>query len=542
MKKPIITALCLLLMLALAMGVLAASNVTISLSAPSTIGRGESVVVIVAVSEFENCKSGSLKISYDESLFTRSNSEWLISGTAMAVADGDAVFAYSSAKTISGNIYQFTLTAKADASFKASDISASLTLKTANGASSTASQKVAVTVACGHSYDNACDTTCNLCGAVRTITHSFDSGKITMEPTCTAEGVKTYTCTVCGETKTESVAKKAHTYDGGKVTTEATCTAEGVKTYTCTVCGDSYTESIDKKAHTYDGGKVTTEATCTAKGTMTYTCTACGDSYTESIDKKAHTYDGGKVTTEATCTAKGTMTYTCTACGAAYTESIAATGHSYDNVCDTDCNNCGKTRTVEHDYSSQWSFDENGHWHACRICGDCLEMVSHTPGEEATEETDQICTVCGYIIVAAHSHEHSASGDWLGDESSHWHQCACGELIDVQEHAWDGGTADMDTGLITYYCTVCGYPRTERIPQESQPEETTEPTENATQPTEGTQGDAAPQGPGTSEPNEENGFLWWIVAVIVGVLLFGALLFVIIGILVSKKQTGKYSH
>ena len=38
--------------------------------------------------------------------------------------------------------------------------------------------------------------------------HTWDSGRITKEPTETAAGVKTYTCTVCGETRTETVPKK----------------------------------------------------------------------------------------------------------------------------------------------------------------------------------------------------------------------------------------------------------------------------------------------------------------------------------------------
>lgn len=43
-------------------------------------------------------------------------------------------------------------------------------------------------------------------GSVKT-EHSWDSGKITTEPTTQAEGVKTYTCTICHATKTEAVAK-----------------------------------------------------------------------------------------------------------------------------------------------------------------------------------------------------------------------------------------------------------------------------------------------------------------------------------------------
>ena len=73
--------------------------------------------------------------------------------------------------------------------------------------------------------------------------HEYDNGVITKEPTCTEEGVKTYTCSLCEEIKTESVAKKAHTYNE-EITKESTFDEEGIKTFTCKNCGDSYTESI----------------------------------------------------------------------------------------------------------------------------------------------------------------------------------------------------------------------------------------------------------------------------------------------------------
>lgn len=46
---------------------------------------------------------------------------------------------------------------------------------------------------------------------------------------------------------------KDHVYDSGNVTTAATCTADGVKTFTCS-CGDSYTESIAATGHNYQDG------------------------------------------------------------------------------------------------------------------------------------------------------------------------------------------------------------------------------------------------------------------------------------------------
>jgi len=115
--------------------------------------------------------------------------------------------------------------------------------------------------------------------------HTWDAGTVTKAATCKEEGVKTFTCTVCGETKTETIAKTAHAWDAGKVTKAATCTEEGVKTFTCTVCGETKTEAVAKVAHTWDAGKVTKEATETEDGEKTFTCSVCGTTRTEIIPK-----------------------------------------------------------------------------------------------------------------------------------------------------------------------------------------------------------------------------------------------------------------
>ena len=71
--------------------------------------------------------------------------------------------------------------------------------------------------------------------------HTFDSSKITTAATCKATGVKTYTCTICKATKTETIAKNPSNHVGGtavKNAKAATCTAKGYTgdTY-CLGCG-----------------------------------------------------------------------------------------------------------------------------------------------------------------------------------------------------------------------------------------------------------------------------------------------------------------
>ncbi len=98
------------------------------------------------------------------------------------------------------------------------------------------------------------DTICSNCGEVvstkeipATGAHTWDNGTVTTEPTETTPGVRTYTCTVCGEVKTEVIpATGAHTHvwDNGTVTIAPTETTPGVRTYTCTVCGQTKSEII----------------------------------------------------------------------------------------------------------------------------------------------------------------------------------------------------------------------------------------------------------------------------------------------------------
>lgn len=73
--------------------------------------------------------------------------------------------------------------------------------------------------------------------------HEYDEGVVTAEPTCIETGVKTFTCTKCGEAYTEEVPVVDHAYEP-TITKEPTFEEEGETTYTCTVCGDSYTEAI----------------------------------------------------------------------------------------------------------------------------------------------------------------------------------------------------------------------------------------------------------------------------------------------------------
>jgi len=417
-----------------------------------------------------------------------------------------------------------------------------------NGGKNTFSNTSAtITVKCNHSYgtwSKASDTqhsrTCSVCQNVEKANHTWNSGSITKQPTCKETGVKTFTCTTCNATKTESVAKTNdhkygswtkvndtthkrtcsicsidetanHSWNSGSITKQPSCKETGIKTYTCTACNATKTESIAKTtdhkygswtkvndvthkhtcsicskeettSHTWNSGSVTKKATCKETGVKTFTCTACNATKTESIAKTtdhkygswtkvndtthkhscsvcskeetaSHTWNSGNVTKKATCKEAGIKTYTCTACNATKTESIAKlTTHVYDHACDTDCNVCGETRTTTHNYKTSWSKDKTNHWHECSVCKDKKDAAAHTPGAEATETTAQTCTTCGYVIKAALGHKHNYATTWATDGEGHWYTCAgCEEKGSYAKHDFENA-CDKD-------CSICGYTR-----------------------------------------------------------------------------------
>ena len=138
-------------------------------------------------------------------------------------------------------------------------------------------------------------------------------------------------CAVCGEElsrETVTVEASGHAWDEGAVKTEATCAQAGEVVYTCTLCGETRTESVPRKEHTPGGGPTCTEPQI---------CVFCG---TVLSSAKGHTVET-VAATEATCTERGNTAGTrCSVCGEVLSglEPIPAKGHTMvDNVC-TVCN------------------------------------------------------------------------------------------------------------------------------------------------------------------------------------------------------------
>lgn len=295
------------------------------------------------------------------------------------------------------------------------------------------------------------DTYCKDCGekletgsVIKKLGHTWDNGVITKEATETEEGVKTYTCKTCGETKTEKIPATSHHWDHGTITKKATCTENGEKTYYCTDadCNKTYVETIPATGHSWDDGKVTEAATCKKEGIKTYTCKNCGETKTESIPKTEHQWDNGKVTKEATCKEEGSKTYTCSICGDTKTEVIPKKDHTWDE---------GKV-------TKKATCTEDGlKVYTCKSCGETKEEALKATGHQHTElrnEKKATCTEEGY------------TGDTYCTD--------CGELIkkgsatEKANHNWEVTSEEKATcekdGSKTYTCADCKETKTETIP------------------------------------------------------------------------------
>lgn len=145
-------------------------------------------------------------------------------------------------------------------------------------------------------------------------THAYIETIIT-EPTCIKEGTKTFTCS-CGEKYTESIEMVEHTYDKSIITQEATCTVNGKRLISCSVCNDTYEEDIEALGHDKGEWVVSKSATCMEKGEEVVNCIRC-EEILESRETEALGHEQGEmaITQEATLFSKGLKETKCLTCG-----------------------------------------------------------------------------------------------------------------------------------------------------------------------------------------------------------------------------------
>ena len=231
--------------------------------------------------------------------------------------------------------------------------------------------------------------------------------------------------------------------NSGTVTKEATCKEKGTRVYACSGCSYTKTEEIPvSTTHSY-GDWIMTSAD------HTRTCSVCGEKESGIHSMKE------EIIKKPTSKEAGTKKVYCTVCGRGSAETVAIpvlTTHTYDNACDPDCNVCEKEREVEHSFTTLWQKNGKNHWYECTKCGEKKDEAKHVPGPAATEQKEQLCLTCGYVMMPKKNHVHSYGTAWTSDEVGHWHACSgCKEEKDYASHTFDD---DCDAD-----CNTCGYKR-----------------------------------------------------------------------------------
>ena len=224
--------------------------------------------------------------------------------------------------------------------------------------------------------------------------------------TCTETGLTDgISCSVCGTVikAQEEIPAKGHSWNEGEITTAPTCEEAGVKTYTCTVCSETKTETIEATGHT-PVEVVEQPATCTEAGHKAGTkCSVCGATISgmEEIPATGHTevIDAAKA---PTCTETGlTEGKHCSVCNTVLVaqEVIPAKGHTevVDPAVEPTCTKPGKT--------------EGKH---CSVCNEIIVAQTEIPAKGHTEVIDAAkaptctepgltegkhCSVCNEVIV-----------------------------------------------------------------------------------------------------------------------------------------------
>ena len=258
----------------------------------------------------------------------------------------------------------------------------------------------------GHVYDDDADTTCNVCGYVRTVTPPAPVHTHTYGAWSNDDADHWHECTDAACTdKAGSVKDKAgHVYDDDADTT-------------CNVCGYVRTVTPPAPVHTH-----------------TYGAWSNDDA------------DHWQECTDAACTDKA---------GSVKDKA----GHVYDDDADTTCNVCGYVRTVTppapvhtHTYGA-WSSDDADHWHECTdaSCTDKAGSVKDKAGHVYDDAADTTCNVCGYVrtvtppaITPDYKFLEGANGKWTKSSDKNLAFRANGEFSKFTGVKVDGTKIDAD--------------------------------------------------------------------------------------------------
>lgn len=337
--------------------------------------------------------------------------------------------------------------------------------------------------ATGHSYDKwekhddkQHKKVCSECGDVQYEDHKWVDDR--QEATCTTEGSIKSECSVCGETKEDTIDVIDHSYGEWIDATDGDCkTQSAVGHYECSMCGNWFDadkhEIPDEKRLGNYGDHSYGEWEQYDDEQHKKVCLICGEDvqYEDHKPEKVEGYD-------ATCTENGlTDGSKCSVCNKELKaqETISATGHDYQGkpyVQDEEkpgyhyqvCKNCGKAgESVA--CTLEWTYSQDGHAYACADCGYVKETTGHSIGDPVHDEGKYSHTYtcetdgCGY----SYSEACSSTGRYTSDgEDGHHQTCdECHEAMETVAHNLGTPVHNAIKDTHTFTCSDCNYTKTE---------------------------------------------------------------------------------
>lgn len=289
--------------------------------------------------------------------------------------------------------------------------------------------------------------------------HVWEVVEVVRDATCSKEGIRKVKCKTCGAAEEHTIPMLAHTYDNACDPECNVCGATrdashkpgatwsrnaGGHWHVCTVCG----EKVDVADH-YPGPAATED--------KDQICMTCGYVMTKAL---GHVH---KYKSEYSSDATGHW-YACEGCN----ERKDFAAHVFENPCEPVCKICGYVSEAAHAYGDTFQYDEEYHWNVCTLCGMESDHIAHVPGDPATEDTPQLCTVCGKELAPPLNHTHQGE-EWTYDEENHQFLCSCGMVVEEGPHTWDEGAENPD-GTVTFTCTKCAYQKVEGEPKAAEAE------------------------------------------------------------------------
>lgn len=146
----------------------------------------------------------------------------------------------------------------------------------------------------------------------------------------------------------------------------------------------------------------------------------------------------------------------------------------------------GNYTVHKHEWATDLSFDETGHWYSCAKCDAKDSVASHEAAAELVGVADascgkegytgdKVCKDCGYVLekgqIVPATGKHAAD-EWTANTTDHWHVCTvCSKPYDIGAHKFGDWTVIKEAtatepGMREHTCAVCGKVVSETIPAE----------------------------------------------------------------------------